>query len=90
MTDELTSDTPAVRAAPRANLALGLALAAIAAWVAGVALDAGDDYGWMWLVMTVLGAAAFVDAATGASDRAVEEVERRSSGLRGATVPADG
>jgi len=69
MTDEITGDTAVVGATPRANLALGLAIAALAAWAAGVAFSGdGDEYGWIWLVMAVLGAAAVVTGFSARED----------------------
>ncbi|MDQ3157796.1 MAG: hypothetical protein M3Q98_13910 [Actinomycetota bacterium] len=46
-------------ATPRANLTLGLGLAALATQViAMVANGDGDKYGWIWVIMAALGVAA--------------------------------
>ena len=46
-------------ATPRVNLTLGLGLAALATQIiAMVANGDGDKYGWLWVVMAVLGVAA--------------------------------
>ena len=45
----------------RANLALGLGVAALAAWLVAMAIAGDDDEnGWIWVVMAILGLAALV------------------------------
>ncbi|MGZ5367770.1 hypothetical protein [Aeromicrobium sp.] len=55
----MTESVGAGEATPRANLTLGLGLAALATQViAMVANGDGDKYGWLWVVMAALGLAA--------------------------------
>ena len=59
----MTPDTsPAATTTSRANLALGLGLAALVTWFIAIAItgENGDDNGWIWVVMAVLGLAALV------------------------------
>jgi len=59
----MTPDTsPAATTTSRANLALGLGLAALVTWFIAIAItgENGDDNGWIWAVMAVLGLAALV------------------------------
>ena len=59
----MTPDTsPAATTTSRANLALGLGLAALVTWFIALAItgENGDDNGWIWVVMAVLGLAALV------------------------------
>ena len=51
-------------AGDKANLSLGLGVATLVAWVAGVWMASGgrEDPGWIWIVMLALGAAAVVTA----------------------------
>ncbi len=58
----MTPDTsPVATTTSRANLALGLGLAALVTWFLAVAITGeNDDYGWIWVVMAVLGLAALV------------------------------
>jgi hypothetical protein len=50
----------------RANLALALGLATLAAWVAGVSAtgESGEENGWIWVAMFAFGAAAVVAGMT--------------------------
>lgn len=54
--------SPAAPTTSRANLALGLGLAALVTWFIAVVItgDNGDENGWIWLVMAALGLAAVV------------------------------
>ncbi len=54
--------SPAATTTSRANLALGLGLAALVTWVIAIAItgENGDDNGWIWVVMAALGLAALV------------------------------
>ena len=59
----MTPDTsPAATTMSRANLALGLGLAALVTWFIAIAItgENGDDNGWIWVVMAALGLAALV------------------------------
>ena len=57
---------------PRANLSLGLGVAAIAAQIiAMVANGDGDKYGWLWLVMAALALGALVTGFTARVDRRI-------------------
>ncbi len=50
----MTPDTsPAATTTSRANLALGLGLAALVTWFIAIAItgENGDDNGWIWVVM---------------------------------------
>ena len=57
-----TDASPATKSSPQANLALGLGLAAIVTWIIAVIAsgDSGDENGWLWVVMAVLGLAALI------------------------------
>ncbi len=57
---------------PRANLSLGLGIAAIAAQIiAMVANGDGDKYVWMWFVMAALALGALVTGFTARVDRRI-------------------
>jgi hypothetical protein len=57
---------------PRANLSLGLGVAAIAAQIiAMVANGDGDKYVWMWFVMAALALGALVTGFTARVDRRI-------------------
>ena len=65
MTDRINTNATT----PRANLSLGLGIAAIAAQIiAMVANGDGDKYGWMWIVMAVLALGALVTGFTARVD----------------------
>ena len=65
MTDRINTNATT----PRANLSLGLGIAAIAAQIiAMVANGDGDKYGWMWIVMAVLALGALVTGLTARVD----------------------
>lgn len=65
MTDRINTNATT----PRANLSLGLGIAAIAAQIiAMVANGDGDEYGWMWIVMAVLALGALVTGLTARVD----------------------
>ena len=57
-----TDPSPAIASTPRANLAFGLGLAAMATWIIAIFAsgDSGDENGWLWVVMAVLALAALV------------------------------
>lgn len=52
--------SPAATTSSRANLALGLGLAALVSWFIALAITENDDNGWIWVVMAALGLAALV------------------------------
>ena len=53
--------SPAATTTSRANLALGLGLAALVTWFIAIAIAGdNDDNGWIWVVMALLGLAALV------------------------------
>ena len=57
-----TNSSPATETTSQENLALGLGLAAALAWLIAMLAsgDSGDENGWLWVVMAVLGLAALV------------------------------
>lgn len=57
-----TDPRPTTESTQQANLALGLALAAIVTWIIAVVAsgDSGDENGWLWVVMAALGLAALI------------------------------
>ena len=65
MTDRINTSATS----PRANLSLGLGIAAIAAQIiAMIANGDGDEYGWVWVVMAALALGALVTGFTARVD----------------------
>ncbi len=62
--------SPAAPTTSRANLALGLGLAALVTWFVAIAIAGeNDENGWIWVVMAVLGLAALVTGLRAAPGR---------------------
>ena len=64
MADQLGQESASAQGS-RANLTLGLGLAALVIWIAAVILDeAGNEQVWMWMLMAGLGLAAVIAGFT--------------------------
>ncbi len=65
MADEMAHDAAAPSVSPRANLALGLGIAALATWVIAIVANGdGNEYDWIWPIMAVFALAALITGWT--------------------------